>query len=52
MAHEVFISYSQKDAAVAEAVCAELEAKGIQCWIAPRHIVSGTKYSQSHVLAL
>jgi hypothetical protein len=47
MAHEVFISYSKKDAAVAEAVCAELEAKGIQCWMAPRNIVSGTKYSQS-----
>jgi hypothetical protein len=47
MAHEVFISYSKKDAAVAEAVCAELEANGIQCWMAPRNIVSGTKYSQS-----
>lgn len=47
MAHDVFISYSKKDAAIAEAVCAELEAKGIQCWIAPRNIVSGTKYSQS-----
>jgi hypothetical protein len=47
MAHEVFISYSNKDAAVAEAVCTELEAKGIQCWMAPRNIVSGTKYSQS-----
>lgn len=47
MAHEVFISYSKKDAAVAEAVCSELEAKGIQCWMAPRNIVSGTKYSQA-----
>lgn len=47
MAHEVFISYSKKDGAVAEAVCAELEANGIQCWMAPRNIVSGTKYSQS-----
>jgi len=32
---------------VAEAVCAELEARGIECWIAPRNIVSGTKYSHS-----
>jgi TIR domain-containing protein/uncharacterized protein DUF4440 len=47
MAHDVFISHSKKDAAIAEAICAELEAKGIQCWIAPRNIVSGTKYSVS-----
>ena len=32
---------------MAEAVCAELEARGIECWIAPRNIVSGTKYSHS-----
>jgi hypothetical protein len=47
LAHDVFISYAKKDAAVADAVCADLEANGIQCWIAPRNIVSGTKYSQA-----
>ena len=52
MAHDVFISYSKKDAAVAEAVCAELEARGIQCWIAPRNIVSGTKYSHSIITGI
>ncbi|MEK6280029.1 MAG: TIR domain-containing protein [Acidobacteriota bacterium] len=52
MAHDVFISYSTKDAAVADAVCAGLEARGIRCWIAPRNIVSGTKYSQSIINAI
>jgi len=47
LAHDVFISYAKQDAAVADAVCAELEADGIQCWIAPRNIISGTKYSQA-----
>jgi hypothetical protein len=49
LAHEVFISYATRDALVAGAICAALEAKGAQCWIAPRDIVSGTKYSQSIV---
>jgi hypothetical protein len=29
MAHDVFISYSNKDKVVADAVCAKLEEKGI-----------------------
>jgi hypothetical protein len=38
LAHDVFISYSQADKAIAEAVCHRLEAAGIRCWIAPRDI--------------
>ena len=38
MAHDVFISYSSKDQAVADAVCAALESRQIACWIAPRDI--------------
>ena len=41
MAHELFISYSSKDKPVADAVCANLEAAGIRCWIAPRDIAAG-----------
>jgi hypothetical protein len=38
VAHDVFISYSTKDKAIADAVCGTLEARGIRCWIAPRDI--------------
>src|SRR5579863_2753706 len=38
MAHDVFISYSQKDKQTADAACAALEAAGIRCWIAPRDV--------------
>ena len=36
--HEVFISYSSKDANVAKAVCHRFEEDGIRCWMAPRDI--------------
>ena len=36
LAHPVFISHSNDDKAVADAVCAALEAENISCWIAPR----------------
>ena len=41
MAHDVFISYSSKDKPIADGICANLEAAGIRCWIAPRDIVAG-----------
>ena len=41
MAHDVFISYSSKDKPIADGVCANLEAIGIRCWIAPRDIAAG-----------
>jgi hypothetical protein len=47
MAHQVFVSYSSKDAAAAEAVCAALEGRTIACWIAPRDIVPGDDYGES-----
>ena len=34
MAHDVFISYSTKDKVIADAICANLENRGIRCWIA------------------
>jgi hypothetical protein len=39
MAHDVFISYEKNDKAIADVVCAALEAAAIKCWIAPRDIV-------------
>lgn len=52
MAHDVFISYSSKNKAIADAVCAGLEAKKIRCWIAPRDILPGGNYGESIVQAM
>ena len=60
MAHVVFISYSDKDKQIADAICANLEGVGIRCWIAPRDIVPGENLpaaiakaiSQSRVMVL
>lgn len=52
MAHDVFISYSVKDKNVADAVCANLEARGIRCWIAPRDIRPGGTWAEEIVQAI
>lgn len=46
MAHDVFISYSSQDKAVADAACAVLEVRRIRCWIAPRDVLPGTVYAK------
>src|SRR5262249_53955434 len=46
-AFDVFISYSSKDKAIADAAVATLENKGIRCWIAPRDITPGVEWSQA-----
>lgn len=46
MAHDVFISYSTKNTEFAEAVCDNLENNGVECWIAPRNIKTGTNYAK------
>ena len=38
MAHDVFISYSSKDKAIADSIVAALEQNEIRCWCAPRDI--------------
>ncbi|MEJ2313170.1 MAG: toll/interleukin-1 receptor domain-containing protein, partial [Gemmatimonadales bacterium] len=52
MAHDVFISYSQRDKATADAVCHALEADGTRCWIAPRDVSPGLSWKQSIVDAI
>ena len=42
MTHDVFISYSTQDVAMADEIVRVLEAAGIRCWIAPRDILPGT----------
>lgn len=46
MAHDVFVSYSQKDKA-ADAVVARLEQDGSRCWIAARDILPGTSWGDA-----
>jgi WD40 repeat protein len=60
MAHDVFISYSNRDKPIADGICANLEAAGVRCWIAPRDIAPGeawpaaisTAISHSRVMVL
>ncbi|HLK57136.1 MAG TPA: tetratricopeptide repeat protein [Chthonomonadaceae bacterium] len=49
MGYDVFLSHSSKDKAVADQVCAMLEANGIRCWIAPRDILPGQDWSEAIV---
>jgi hypothetical protein len=45
MAHDVFISHSAQDKAVADAVCAALENAAVRCWIAPRDVQPGRSFA-------
>ena len=50
--HEVFVSYSQRDKPVADAVVARLEQAGIRCWIAPRDVLPGRVWGKAIVDAI
>jgi hypothetical protein len=50
--HDVFISYSDEDRAAANTVCAILERKGLQCWIAHRDLTPGEDWSAAIVAAI
>jgi hypothetical protein len=52
VAHDAFISYSSKDKAIADAVCARLEQRGIRCWIAPRDVQPGAPYGEEIIDAI
>ena len=52
MAHDVFISYSSGDKAVADSMCATLESKNIRCWIAPRDVPPGQTWPVALVEAI
>jgi hypothetical protein len=45
MSADVFISHSNKDKNIAEAICHQLESDGIRCWIAPRDIEFGADWT-------
>jgi hypothetical protein len=52
MAHDVFVSHSAKDAEVAAAIVARLEAESIHCWVAPRDVVPGADWGESIIDAI
>jgi WD40 repeat protein len=52
MTFDVFISYSTKDKATADAACATLEAAGVRCWIAPRDVLPGADWGASIIDAI
>ena len=52
MTFDVFISYSSKDKATADAACAILESAGVRCWIAPRDVIPGMAFSESIIDAI
>jgi TIR domain len=52
MAHDVFLSHSVKDKAVAEAIVARLEAGSVTCWMAPRDVLPGADWGESIIDAI
>lgn len=52
MPHDVFISHSSRDQAVADQVCKTLEEHNIRCWISPRDVVPGALYGEALIDAI
>lgn len=52
MNNKIFICYSSKDEAVAKLVCEMFEEEGLPCWIAPRDMPPGGRYSTEIVKAI
>jgi hypothetical protein len=52
MAHDVFISHSKADKAIADAVCHGLEAHGVRCWLASRDIAPGNSWKAAIISAI
>ncbi|MFX0147216.1 MAG: leucine-rich repeat domain-containing protein [Candidatus Hodarchaeota archaeon] len=51
MEHDLFISYSSKDKAIADAICHTFEENKLRCWIAPRDCQPGS-YAKSITQAI
>jgi len=47
MSHDIFVSYSSEDKAVADAVVSALENSGLRCWVAPRDIKPSADWGDS-----
>ena len=47
MAHDVFLSHSTKDKAIADAAVACIESRQIRYWVAPRDIFASSNRSET-----
>jgi hypothetical protein len=52
MAKEIFVSYSQPDRACAFELVAQLEAGGVDCWIAPRDVAPAADWAAAIIEAI
>ena len=52
MSRDVFISHSSDDKDIAQNICAELEERGIDVWIAPRDIPAGRPWDEAIIDAI
>ncbi len=52
MAHDVFLSYSDANRNVANAIVAHLESRGVRCWIAHRDVPAGSVWTAEVLGAL
>src|SRR3981081_618520 len=52
MQPDVFVSYSSKDKASADAICQRLESEGGICWIAPRDVDAGNDWNERIIQAI
>jgi len=50
--YDVFLSYSKEDKPIADAACANLEARRLRCWIAPRDILPGVNWGEAIIDAI
>lgn len=49
---DIFLSHASRDAELARSLCAQLESRGLRCWIAPRNIAAGGHYAEAIEQAL
>ena len=50
--YDCFVSHSSKDATNAMSLVERLESRGVKCWVAPRNIRAGAKYSAEIVTGI
>lgn len=50
--YAAFLSHSSKDAANATELCAHLESRSLNCWIAPRNVIGGREFADEIVTGI
>src|SRR5580704_6009751 len=49
LSRSAFLSHASADAALAQQLCSDLEARGVRCWISPRDLIVGNEYADEIV---